>query len=106
MPKYYVESGPVELVLQARNAREAAVKAFQWSCDRQATLHVNSPLEHVQLAERLGWQLEETIQVSERGFGQGDARSFDTLDIVAVWQGFAFPWTTAPCDEPNLTSSR
>lgn len=92
MPKFYVVSGRVELVLQAKSAREAAIKAFQWSCDRQATLQANSPLEHIQLAEQLGWQLEETIQVSERGFGQSDACSFDTLDIVAAWQGFAFPW--------------
>ena len=92
MAKFYVESGPVQLVLLAKNAREAAVKAFQWSCDRQSEIQVGCPLEHVQLAEQLGWQLEETIEVSERGFQQPDARVFDTLDIVAVWQGFAFPW--------------
>ncbi len=92
MPKFYVESGRVELVLQAKNSREAAVKAFQWSCDRQADIQTDCPLEHVQLAEQLGWQLDETIQVSERGFQQLDARVFETLDIVAAWQGFAFPW--------------
>ncbi len=94
MAKFYVESGSVELVLQARSAREAAVKAFQWSCDRQAGIQAACPLEHVQLAEQLGWQLEETIRVSERGFQQMDARVFDTLDIVAAWQGFAFPWAS------------
>ncbi len=102
MAKYYVRSGRVELVLQARSAREAAVKAFQWSCDRQATLQVESPLEHVRLAERLGWQLEETIEVSPHGFGQRDARVFDTLHIVAVWQGYAFPWSNAGWDDPSL----
>jgi hypothetical protein len=93
MAKYYVQSGRVELILQARNAKEAAVKAFQWSCDRQATIQVQDPLEHVQLAERRGWQLDETIEVSERGFGQPDGRVFDTLEVVAAWQGYAFPWT-------------
>ncbi len=92
MAKYYVESGPVELVLQARTAREAAVKAFQWSCDRQTSIQADSPLEHVQLAEQLGWQLDETIRVGQRGFQQSDACIFDTLDVVATWQGFAFPW--------------
>ncbi len=91
MAKFYVTSGPVELVLAAQ-AREAAVKAFQWSCDRQASIDTTCPLEHVQIAERLGWQLEETIQVSQRGFHQCDAAVFDTLDIVATWQGYAFPW--------------
>lgn len=96
MPKFYVESGPVELVLQAKNARQAAIKAFQWSCDRQASIQTDCPLEHVKLAEQLGWQLEETIHVSERGFRQADARDFDTLDIVAAWQGEAFAWTRQP----------
>ena len=93
MAKYYVTSGVVELVLQAGNSREAAVKAFQWSCDRQASIETACPLEHIQIAERLGWQLEETIEVSQRGFQHPDAEVFDTLDIVASWQGFAFPWT-------------
>lgn len=92
MPKFYVESGPVKLVLGAENAHEAAVKAFQWSCDKQATLDYASPLEHVQVAEELGWQLHETIEVSETGFQREDAISFDTLEIVAAWQGLAFPW--------------
>lgn len=86
MPKYYVESGRVVLVLEARHAREAAVKAFQWTCDRQATIQAACPLEHVRVAERLGWQLHETIHVSERGFGQPDAEIFDTLDVVVAWQ--------------------
>lgn len=92
MPKYYVHSGPVRLILDATTAREAAVRAFQWSCDRQATLQCDSPLEHVQRAEELGWQLHETIDVSETGFQQPDARTFDTLDIVAAWQAATVPW--------------
>ena len=93
MAKYYVESGPVKLVVDATNAKKAAVKAFQWSCDRQATIQADSPLEHVQAAEELGWQLHEIIHVSEIGFDRPDAQVFDTLDIVAIWQGYAFPWT-------------
>lgn len=86
MPKYYVESGPVALVLEAKHAQEAAVKAFQWTCERQATLEAECPLEHVQLAERLGWQLGETVYVSERGFGQSDAEGLDTMEVVLAWQ--------------------
>ncbi len=93
MPKYYVKSGPVQLVLDADSAHQAAVKAFQWSCDKQATLDFASPLEHVQVAEELGWQLHETIEVSETGFHQPDAVIFETLDVVAAWQGYAFPWS-------------
>ena len=36
MAKYYVESGQVRVVFDAENATEAAVRAFQWSCDKQA----------------------------------------------------------------------
>ncbi len=98
MAKYYVQSGDVKLVFQARTARQAAIAAFQWSCDRQATIEAQSPLEHVQIAEARGWQLEQTIAVSERGFERADARVFDTLDIVAAWQGHSFPWV--PCRPP------
>ena len=52
MAKYYVQSGSVKLVLQASNARRAAIAAFQWTCERQATIEADSPLEHVQIAER------------------------------------------------------
>lgn len=92
MAKYYVQSGSVKLVLQATNARRAAIAAFQWTCERQATIDAHSPLEHVQIAEQMGWQVEETILVSERGFDQPDSRSFDTLDIVAAWQASTVPW--------------
>ena len=86
------EKGTVTLVLDAESEVDAAVRAFQWSCDKQATIEAGSPLEHIQTAEALGWQLEETISVSERGFDQPDAQSYDTLEIVAAWQGYAFPW--------------
>jgi hypothetical protein len=95
MAKYYVRSGAVKLVFQARSAKQAAIAAFQWTCDRQATIEAGSPLEHVQIAEERGWQLEEVIAVSERGFEDADARAFDTLDIVAAWQGESFPWVAS-----------
>lgn len=100
MAKYYIQSGAVQLILQARTAKQAAVAAFQWSCDRQATIEVDSPLEHVQIAEARGWQLEDVILVSERGFGHSDARIFQTLDIVAAWQSESIPWVPRNCVAP------
>ena len=38
------------------------------------------------------WELQEEIRVSEQGFGRSDVQVFETLDIVAAWQGYAFPW--------------
>ena len=91
MAKYYVRSGQVRLVLDAENGTEAAVKAFQWTCDRQAGIEAASPLEHVWQAEQEGWQLDDEVRVSETGFGS-DEEVLDTWVIVAIWQGYAFPW--------------
>ena len=92
MAKYYVESGQVRVVFDAENVAEAAVKTFQWSCDKQAGIEAESPLEHSWEAEERGWQLDDQIRVSEVGFGRADADVFDTLNVVAIWQGSLFPW--------------
>lgn len=90
MPKYYVESGPIQLIFDTPTAAEAAVSAFQWSCDKQVTIEATNPYHHVLIAEQNEWQLQDQIAVSEKGFGRPDAELFDTLDIVAAWQGYAF----------------
>ncbi len=92
MAKYYVESGQVRVVFDAQDATDAAVRTFQWSCNKQAGIEAQSPLEHFWQAEELGWQLEDQIRVSEVGFGRDDALVLDTLDVVAIWQGSLFPW--------------
>jgi hypothetical protein len=92
MAKYYVQSGDVRVVFDAVNSTEAAVKAFQWSCDKQAGIQAESPVEHQWEAEERGWQLDDEVHVSELGFGRGDAQVFDTLSVVAIWQGSLFPW--------------
>ena len=92
MAKYYVESGQVRVVFDAENVTEAAVKTFQWTCDKQAGIEAESPLEHIWEAEERGWQLDDEIRVSELGFGRVDAEVFDTLSVLAIWQGCLFPW--------------
>ena len=92
MAKYYVESGQVRVVFGAENPADAAVKAFQWSCDRQAGIEAESPVEHQWQAEERGWLLDDEIRVSEVGFGRVDAAVFDTMNVVAIWQGTSFPW--------------
>ncbi len=92
MAKYYVESGQVRVVFDAQDATDAAVRTFQWSCNKQAGIEAQSPLEHFWQTEELGWQLEDQIRVSEVGFGRDDALVLDTLDVVAIWQGSLFPW--------------
>ena len=92
MAKYYVESGQVRVVFDAETATEAAVRVFQWSCDKQAGIEAESPLEYLLEAEERGWQLDDEIRVSELGFGRDDALAFDTWDVVAIWQGAMFAW--------------
>jgi hypothetical protein len=91
MPKYYVESGRVRLVLDAETAEQAAVRAFQWSSDRQAEIYAEPPSDLIREAEALEFQLGDGIAVNETGFGN-DAETFETLDIAAVWQECAFTW--------------
>lgn len=103
MAKYYVQSGRVQLVLQARSPRAAAVAAFQWSCDRQATIQSRTPVEHLRIAQRHGWQLDDTIRVSERGFGRRDAWAFETRDVVAAWEQAPRPRSNARSQPVQVT---
>jgi hypothetical protein len=92
MPKYYVESGRVRLVLDAETSEQAAVKAFQWSSDRQAEVFSEPPSELIREAEAIEFQFDEEIKVNEVGFNDGGGETFDTWDIIAIWQGYAFTW--------------
>jgi hypothetical protein len=85
MPKYYVQSGPVRLIFDAINAEQAAVMAFQWTCDQQAEIEAASPLDHVLIAEQQGWQLEDEVVVNEQGFSRRDGQVFDTRDVFETW---------------------
>lgn len=90
MAKYYVESGQVRVIFDAANALEAAVKTFQWTCDRQAG--IDTEWTRGGEAEERAWELEDEIRVSEVGFGRADADRFDTLNVVVMWQACRLPW--------------
>jgi hypothetical protein len=85
VPKFYVESGPVRLIFDAATAEQAAVMAFQWTCDKQADIESASPLDHLLEAEERGWQLEDEVTVNEQGFGRWDGEAFETLDVFEAW---------------------
>jgi hypothetical protein len=88
MPKFYVESGSARCVIDATDAEDAALRAFQWSCDGRDSVLAPKSLDETAAAEFVGWELGEEIRVSEQGFGRPDAQVFDTLDLVPVWQGY------------------
>jgi hypothetical protein len=85
VPKFYVESGPVRLIFAAATAEQAAVMAFQWTCDKQAEIEAATPLDHLLEAEQRGWQLGDEVWVNEQGFGRWDGEAFETLAIFEAW---------------------
>ena len=85
MPKFYVESGPIRLIFDADAAEQAAVMAFQWTCDKQVEIEAASPLDHVLEAEVRGWQLCDEVTVNEQGFGRWDGEVFEMRDIFDAW---------------------
>ncbi len=84
MPKFYVSSGNMQLVIEADHVRAAAIWAVH-RCLSQVTPFVgedaNTIDSHVVHDRKLG----ESIHVSERGFGGSDEQSLATLPVVAEW---------------------
>jgi hypothetical protein len=78
MPKFYVQSGQVQVALESLDAQQAAVGAFQWWCDRQADAMFGGVEEACQLGNEM--------LVSELGFAAAEVESFLTLDILMAWQ--------------------
>jgi len=83
MPKFYVQSGSLEMVLQARDSRCAAIWAAHHTLSRSLPFLCDEPADYLQLADLT--QLGETIRVSQRGFDRDDAVVFETLDVVSEW---------------------
>ena len=83
MPKFYVQSGNLKMVLQARDTRCAAIWAAHRTLSESLPFLCEEAESYSALADltRLG----ETIQVSQRGFDREDAATYDTLDIVTEW---------------------
>ncbi|WP_425615715.1 hypothetical protein NA78x_005645 [Anatilimnocola sp. NA78] len=93
MPKFYVSSGNLNLIVEADHARAAAIWAVH-RCLSPVAPFMNDEDDAVecQAVETLSYEsaqptrkLGDTICVSERGFGNEDQREFATLPIVAEW---------------------
>jgi len=85
MPKFYVQSGNLQLVTTATDPRAAAI----WAVHRalSASLPFLSDTEPSQAPRESSPrpQLGETLDVNERGFGRTDGLAFETLAVVAEW---------------------
>lgn len=83
MPKFYVQSGNVELILQAHDSRCAAIWAVHRTLSQSLPFLCEEASDYAAIADltRLG----DLIAVSERGFDRDDAACFETLEIVTEW---------------------
>ena len=83
MPKFYVQSGRLEMVLEARDSRCAAIWAAHRTLSQTLPFLCENESDYAVIADltRLG----ETIRVSQRGFDRDDAVTFETLDVVTEW---------------------
>lgn len=94
MAKFYVSSGNFQLVVNADDARAAAIWGVHRclgplvphlsedgeltdAVEREAGLSYEAPVAHRKLGE--------TISVSEQGFGGIDSQEMSTLAVVAEW---------------------
>lgn len=84
MAKYYVESGSVRLVIQAADARRAAL----WSVHRvmeQVLPMVDEVPDEADQEPVGGMVLGDAIALNEQGFGRIADTQYDTLEVVAEW---------------------
>lgn len=92
MPKYYVESDNFRLVVQAEDARTAAVWAVHVALEKpekfdEVALSADQA-EDLQSCDgtlRLG----TFLSVSEIGFGRCECGIFDTFDVMVEWNQLA-----------------
>jgi hypothetical protein len=83
MPKFYVQSGSLEMVLQARDSRCAAIWAAHRTLSWSLPFLCDEPTDYTQQADLM--RLGDTIRVSQRGFDCEDAAVFESFDIVSEW---------------------
>lgn len=84
MTKFYVQSGNLQLVISANNARGAAL----WAVHRALSVvlaFAGDDSENPTNAAGHRFKLADSIAVSQRGFDRPDSRRFDTLELVNEW---------------------
>ncbi|MEW4563619.1 hypothetical protein AB1K70_13890 [Bremerella sp. JC770] len=87
MAKYYVESGSLRLIVDAADARRAALWAVHRALEHllpneEEELDVDN-LPEVEPVDSM--VLGDAIRLSERGFENLDVTQFETLEIVGEW---------------------
>ena len=88
MPKFYVQSGSLQLITTATDPRAAAI----WAVHRALAPALpflseeeGAASEPHSMGSSTPAALGETMHVSERGFGRADGVSLETLEVVTQW---------------------
>ena len=85
MPKFYVESGNLQLVTSANDPRAAAIWAVHRTLSTSLPFLCETERTDVRPAVAPQPQLGEMIHVNERGFGRAGSQVFETLGVVSEW---------------------
>lgn len=89
MAKFYVESGTLQMVTEADDARGAALWAMHRCLEQVLPICPDDPQTPGEKSDRLRQRgcdvLGPAITVSERGFARDDAAEFNTVDLFVEW---------------------
>jgi hypothetical protein len=85
MPKFYVQSGTLQLVTTATDPRAAAIWAVHRTLSLSLPFLCEAPCGGAVQASAPKPMLADALTVSERGFAADDGVEFDTLAIVIEW---------------------
>jgi hypothetical protein len=85
MPKFYVQSGNLQLVTTATDPRAAAIWAVHRTLSGSLPFLSDTDPADAPRSQPPKPQLGEAILVSEQGFGRTDNLAFETLSVVTEW---------------------
>ena len=109
MAKYYVESGTLRMVVQADDARKAALWAVHRALAQVLPVYEDESLTAEARFERViehgCMVLGETLELSEIGFGRCDVERFETGDVVTEWNQLLIALTRLEAELSGATAS-
>ena len=89
MSKYYVQSGTMRQVIQARSSQKAAIWAVHQAM--QQVLPMDDGIDQTPESKSIAAEQEGVavlsgrVTVIERGFDRGDATEYTTFEVVQQW---------------------
>ncbi len=89
MAKFYVQCGPLQVILVADSIRQAAISAIDKSLQSHLWIYDDGGMNHEDCRKHLMLEallhLEPTVQISEVGFDRTDAATMGTPEAIDAW---------------------